>query len=228
MPPGDLAPWMSAAIALLDVRRQDRVLACDIGVDHARSLATLVGKDGSLTVVCSTDDARQLAALDLPQVHVLAHRLTGDERFGTFDAMLMARATGPLLPLGAYPELARANLRPGGRLVIDLPGHLMVPDLANAWRTLGWDPERIAPLAGLADDALAEALRNAGLRNVHSVLGAHLVHLGTPGDLVQTFARALELDDGEQLQLTHELVRGKGGTGPFDALVHRTRLSALR
>jgi hypothetical protein len=224
----DPEPWMSAAIALLDVRRQDRLLACDVPVERARGLAALVGKDGSLTVVCDPASAEQLAALALPQVHVLAHRLTGDERFGTFDAVLVARTSGPLLPLGAYPELARRNLRPGGRLVLDLPGHGMVPDLATAWRDLGWDQDRLAPLRGVADDELADALRNAGLRNVHAVLGAHLMHASTPGDVVQAFAASLALDDDEQLQLTHGLVRVRGGTGPIDLLVHRTRVSALR
>lgn len=224
----DPEPWLPAAIALLDVRRQDRLLACDVGAERARALAALVGKDGELVAVDDTQAAERLAALDLPQVHALAHRLTGDEHFGTFDAMLIARATGPLLPLGAYPELARRNLRPGGRLVIDLPGGSMVPDLATAWHSLGWDPERLQPLFGIPDDVLADALRNAGLRSVHSVLGAHLLHATTPGEVVEAFAAPLQIDDREQRELTHALVRAKGGTGPLDLLAHRTRLSALR
>lgn len=228
MPLSDPEPWMHAAIALLDVRRQDRLLACGVGVARARGLATLVGSEGELVVVCDQADAEQLAAMGLPNVHVLAHPLAGDERFGTFDAMLVATTTGPLLPPGAYPDLARGNLRPGGRLVLDLPGLSMVPDLASAWSALDWPRERLSPLTGIADDELADTLRHAGMRNVHSVLGAHLLHAATPGDLVETFARALGLDDAEQLQLTHALVRGKGGTGPLDVLVHRTRISALR
>ena len=224
----DPEPWLPAAIALLDVRRQDRLLACDVGAERARALAALVGKDGEMVVVDDTMAAERLAAFDLPQVHALAHRLTGDEHFGTFDAMLITRPTGPLLPLGAYPELARRNLRPGGRLVIDLPGATMVPDLDAAWQSLGWDPERLQPLCGIADDVLAEALRNAGLRSVHSVLGAHLLHASTPDDVVEAFASALQIDDREQRELTHALVRTKGGHGPLDLLAHRTRLSALR
>jgi hypothetical protein len=228
MPLSDPEPWLQAAIGLLDVRRQDRLLACDVGVERARALATLVGREGELVVVCDAANGERLAGLGLPQVHVLAHRLAGDEHFGTFDAMLVVRASGPLLPIGAYPELARRNLRPGGRFVVDLPGAAMVPDLASAWSHLGWDRDRLAPLCGVADDALADTLRGAGLRNVHSVLGGHLLHAPSPDDFVQVFAGALALSDEEQVELTRAIVRDKGGTGPLDVLVHRTRLSALR
>jgi hypothetical protein len=137
MPLNDGAPWMQAAIGLLDVRRRDRLLACGVDVAHARALATLVGKEGELVVVAGGESAaQQLAALELPQVRVLAHRLDGAERFGTFDAMLLAPPFGPLLPLGAWADLARANLRPGGRLVVDVPGPTMVPDVVAAWREL--------------------------------------------------------------------------------------------
>jgi hypothetical protein len=60
------------------------------------------------------------------------------------------------------------------------------------------------------------------------VLGTHLLHASAPADLVEPFAAALGLDEREQLELTHALVRAKGGTGPVDALVHRTRVLALR
>jgi hypothetical protein len=159
---------------------------------------------------------------------VLAHALGGDECFGTFDALLLAPAFGPLLPAGTWSELARANLRPGGRLVLDLPGPTMLPDLAAAWRELEWEPRRLVPLTGVGDDVLADALRHAGMRNVHAVLGAHLLHASAPADLVEAFASPLHLDAREQLELTHALVRAKGGTGPFDSLVHRTRVTALR
>jgi hypothetical protein len=229
MPLTDPAPWMQAAIALLDVRRRDRLLACEVGAAYLRALAALVGKEGELVaVLADATDAQELVALELPQVRVLAHRLDGGERFGTFDAMLLAPSFGPLLPPGAWPDLARANLRPGGRLVLDLPGPTLVPDVAAAWRALGWPEERLQPLSGIADDALAATLRGAGMRNVHAVLGAHLLHAPAPADLVDAFSAPLGLDAHEQLELTHALVRAKGGTGPLDALVHRTRVTALR
>lgn len=225
----ELQPWLRAAIGLLDVRRQDRLLAVDVGVDHARSLATLVGGHGSLTVVLGDRVAAEhVASFELPQVTVLAHPLAGGEQFGTFDALLLAPPTGPLLPPGAYGDLARANLRPGGRFVVDLPGADLVPDLTAVVQELGWPANRVLPLQGIADDQLAEVLRNAGLRSVSGVLGAHLLHLASPGDLVDGYADVLRLDEAERLQLTHALVRRRKGTGPLDVLVHRTRLMGQR
>jgi hypothetical protein len=229
MPIAEQQPWFHAAIGLLDVRRQDRLLAIDTDIAQARDLAALVGNRGELVLVLrDRKTAERLADLGLPQLQVFAHELTGDEQFGTFDAALIAPATGPLLPLGAYADLARRNLRPGGRLVVDVPGHDMVPDVASAWTDLGWDRGRLAPLEGVGDDRFAEVLRGAGLRNVHAVLGAHLMHVQGPAELVDTFGQALALDDDERVQLTHAIVRRRGGTGPLDALVHRTRLQALR
>lgn len=222
-------PWFVAATGLLDVRRQDRLLAIGISLEQARGLAALVGKGGTLVaVIAATAVAEQLAALELPQVTVLAHAVQGDEPFGTFDAVLVESRTGPVLPLGSYANLLRTNLRPGGRFVLDLPGTEMVPDLAACWIELGWPPARLQCLRGLADDVLAETLRNAGLRSVHGVLGAHLVNAASPAELVAAFAAALELQPAEQLELAHALVRRRATTGPIETLVHRTRLQGQR
>lgn len=222
-------PWFHAAVRLLDVRRQDRVLAVHVDLGQARDLAALVGSRGQLLLVLrDRDDGEQLAALGLPQVQVLVHALAGDERFGRFDALLVGPTTGPLLPLGAFADLARDNLRPGGRFVVDVPGADMVPELRTAANDLGWADERLAPLCGIADDHLVESLRNAGLRNVHGVLGAHLLRVASPAELVALFAPALGLDDDAAIDLAHALVRRNGGTGGMDALVHRTRVQGLR
>lgn len=228
MPP-ELQPWFAAALALLDVRRQDRLLAIDVDAEHARTLATLVGSRGDLVLVLpDRQQAERIAALALPQVTVLAHHLTGDERFGTFDALLLAPTYGPLLPTGCYADLVRSNLRPGGRFVVDLPGADMIPDLRAAALDLRWPEARLAALSGVADDVLADVLRGAGLREVSGVVGAHLVNVTTPGDLVGACCDALDLGDDDRLQLTHALVRRRGTTGPIDALLHRTRLLGRR
>lgn len=228
MPP-ELQPWIAAAIALLDVRRQDRLLAIEPGLAQVRALAASVGNGGHLTLVLrDRAEAERTAELGLPQVTVLAHPTSGGERFGTFDALLLTPTCGPLLAPGAYADLAKRNLRPGGRFVVDVPGPDMVPDLCAAAHELRWPDARCAVLRGLADDQLAEVLRNAGLREVTGVLGAHLLSLGTPGDLTFAFAEAMGLTEPERLELTHALVRRRSGTGPCDVLVHRTRLLGRR
>ncbi|MEO6597899.1 MAG: hypothetical protein ABIP94_24415 [Planctomycetota bacterium] len=205
------------------------MLALHCGLQQANDVATLVGGRGEVTIVQPDRRAAEaMAESTLPQIRVLAHALQGDEHFGTFDAMLVVPPTGPLLPTGAYADLARSNLRPGGRFVIDVPGLVMQPDLAIAWSSLGWPEDRLQPLRGLADDNLAEVMRGAGLRRVEAVLGSHLLHVSTPADLVDTFAEAVDLSNDERIELTHAIVRRRGGAGPLDALVHRTRLQALR
>src|SRR5690606_9313468 len=105
-----------------DLRQKDRVLAIHTDPRQVRALATLVGKGGALTVVQPDRTiAESLAELNLPHVEILANVLVGTERFGSFDALLCATTLCPDLPIGAYGELPRRNLRPGGRLAIDLP-----------------------------------------------------------------------------------------------------------
>ena len=229
MMPADGQPWFHAAVQLLDLRPQDRVLALSCDPGQARDLAALVGRRGEITVVSEQGRAAEaIADAAPPQVEVLAHAIDGSEQFGTFDALLVAPPFGPLLPSGYYGGLARRNLRPGGRCVIDLPGVDMVPELSAAGQDLGWPQSRLAALRGIGDDELAEVLRNAGLRSVHGLLGAHLLHMGAPHELVDRFAAALRLDAEQRLDLARALVRRSGGTGPIDVLVHRTRLQALR
>jgi hypothetical protein len=85
-----------------------------------------------------------------------------------------------------------------------------------------------AVISRKALEELADVLRGAGLREVSGVVGAHLVTVTTPGDLVGACSEALDLGDDDRLQLTHALVRRRGTTGPIDALLHRTRLLGRR
>jgi hypothetical protein len=222
-------PWFDAALQLLDLRPQDRVLAIGCDTAQVRALASSVGRRGAITVACGDRSYADAIAGEAPQqVEVFAHATTGTERYGTFDALLVTAPWGPLLATERYADLATHNLRPGGRCVIDLPGPDMVPELVAAALDAGWSRERFAPLHGIADDELAPGLRKAGLRGVRVVLGAHLLHPGSPGELVERFAPPLDLDLAECVDLSRALVRRSGGTGPFDVLVHRTRVQAIR
>jgi hypothetical protein len=142
--------------------------------------------------------------------------------------MLAAPAWGPLLGGSTYGELARTNLRPGGRCVVDVPAIDMVPDLTAAGAEIGWPARRFEALFGIGTEALADALTATGLRGVKALLGSHLLHVFSPHEIVDLFGEALHLSPEERLELDHAMVRRSGGTGPIDALVHRSRVQALR
>lgn len=222
-------PWFADALELAQLRRQDRVLALFANTAQSGALAQLVGKDGTVTIVQpDLAIAEEVAALGLANVEVLGNRLVGTERFGTFDALLCAPLGNPHLPLGAYAELPRRNLRPGGRFAIDLPAPRMLPQVLQAASDLGWPATRLANLAGPADDVLADALRNAGLRRVRGLLGSHLIHVPSVPDFVDLWAPALGLSDAERQDLDDALRRIVGTAGAAEFLVHRTRLEGLR
>jgi hypothetical protein len=229
-------PWFHAAVQLLDLRAKDRVLAFSCTAREAEALANLVGSRGQLTIVHEDRDTAEAIAGQVPaHVEVIVRRLDGSERFGSFDAMLAAPRWGPLpkaTTLGELArtlgELARQNLRPGGRCVVDLPAPEMLPELAGAAIDLGWPREHLANLRGIADDDLATGMRDAGLRGVNSLLATHLLHVGSPMDLVDLFAEALPVSGPQRIELAHAIVRRRGGPTGIDALVHRTRLQAQR
>lgn len=222
-------PWFVDALECAAVRRRDRVLALFADTAQVAALAQLVGKEGAVTVVQpNLAVAEELAALSLPNVEVLANAIRGVERFGSFDALVCAPTNNPDLPLGAYGELPRKNLRPGGRLALDLPAPRMLPQVLDAAAALGWPRERLGALSGPADDALADVLRNAGLRRVRSLLGSHLVHAPSPADFLAGFAAGIPCPPTERADLVQALVRAMGTVGAAEFLVHRSRVEAQR
>ncbi|MFT4511875.1 MAG: hypothetical protein ACI89X_000972 [Planctomycetota bacterium] len=222
-------PWFDSALERLEVRPGNRLLAIDPSVQEVAALLSVVGDTGELTLVVQDRQlAEELAENQWPLVTVLAHETTGGESFGTSDSLLIAPRTGPLLPVEAYAQLARQNLRPGGRFVVDLPADNMVPDIRLAWHELSWDEERLHPLQGVSDVELTEAMRTEGLRSVESALGSHLLHAPAPAELAAGFAAVLDLDDDEITELGHAIVRLRQADGPIDALVHRAQVSGQR
>lgn len=207
MTPSDDEPWFHAALQLLDLRPQDRVLAIGCAPAQLHAIAAAVGKLGSVTGAHPADRARVS---------------------GLFDALIVLTTCGPAPSAGRHVEFALRHLRPGGRCVCDLPGRDMVPELGAAAAELGWPAARLGALHGIGDDDLAASLQNAGLRGVRGVLGSHLLRFAGPVDLVDRFAFALDLTDLERSDIERVLVARAGGTGPIDVLVHRTRLQAIR
>jgi hypothetical protein len=222
-------PWFHTAIELLDVRRQDRVIAIDADVAQARALRALVGSTGSLTLVHhEAAQAEAFAGLSWPGLRVHVRQPDPATSYGDFDALLIAPGSGPLLTPRDHAAIAHANLRPGGRFVIDLPAPVCAPDLETAWRDLGFADERLELLRGPTAESIVEALAATGLRNVRQLLGAHLVPAANPAEYVACFHAALQLSDDEARGLADAVARRRGGIGPLEALWHRTRVAGQR
>lgn len=223
-------PWFGAALGLVEPRRQDRVLClCPASAHHVRALAAQVGPKGSVMVL-EPDRilAEHIAELALEQVEVLALAPTDDERFGTFDVLLCSPLGMPPWPLDLWGEVARANLRPGGRLVIDLPGVEMSLDIATCIGEIGLDSAVLRPFRGPTEEDLAGSLRRVGMRRVQAALGVHLVQLVSPHDLAELLGPPLGLDEASRTELGRALSRRLKTTGSVEALIHRTRVSGMR
>lgn len=227
--PADGRPWFHAAVKLLDPRPKDRVLALSCSAREAAALAHLVGHRGALMVVQPERDEAEAIAGQVPaHVEVVVGQLDGSEHFGSFDALLAAPCWGPRPDTVTLAAVARRNLRPGGRCVIDLPAPEMLPELTGAAADLGWPLSHLDNLRGVADEDLAAALRADHLRGVQSLLATHMLHLGSPLELVDLVAGALPVEPAQRIELAHAIVRRRGSPGPLDALVHRTRVQAQR
>ena len=222
-------PWFDSALERLELRKGNRVLALEPRLQDVVALRAAIGNAGELTVTLhDRQQAEELAARALPQLRVLAHDTDGSETFGTFDSVLVAPHTGPVLPAARYGELLRHNLRPGGRFVADLPAADMLPDLRAAWLELGWDEERLGPITGPSDVELVDALRDANLRSVQTSLGSHLLRAPSAAEFVAAFAGPLMLGDDEVAELGHAIVRRRQDAGPLELLVHRSQATGQR
>jgi hypothetical protein len=195
---------------------------------HVRAIAGLIGNQGTLTVVEPDRRAAEaIAERAPPAVEILALSPAGTERFGLFDALLYAPLVVLPLPPGAWAELPRQNLRPGGRFVIDLPAPDMIPDLRAAWLEIGGDAAALAPFRGPSDDEIAAVLRNTGLRRVETVLGTHLLPLSSPLDLIDLVTPAMGLEEDRRTELARALRARYRGRHQVETLVHRTRVHGI-
>jgi hypothetical protein len=222
-------PWFFAAAGQLELRREDRVLALLARPEEVRHVAAQVGSAGRVLAVQPVRRvAEAIAALGLPQVEVLAAALRGAEYFGAFDALLCAPGAMPEWGLGGCADLARQNLRPGGRFVFDLPGTPMLAPVVAAFAELGWSPAALQRWSGPAATALVDALRGAGLRRAQEVFANQWLRLESPFDLADWVGAALGFGAAERTQLGQVLVHRLANVAAAEVLVQRVRVVGQR
>jgi hypothetical protein len=224
-------PWFPEVLKLLDLRPGERVLQVSgRHAGQARAVLEHIRPGGSLLVV--EPDRGRAARLaddgDDDALHVLSFAPGGDESFGQHDALL-----GCLLRLDDWPaqrwgELAVNNLRPGGRLVVDLPAQTLCEAVFACWEPAGGDDAALAPWRGPTETELATALRDAGLRKVSALVGTHLVRAESPRRLAEFAAETLAAPRDLVESLHVELAARLGTNGPIEVIFHRTRVHAMR
>src|SRR5690606_30872312 len=163
---------------------------------QSRRLLELLGSDGTLTVV-EPDRYRAAAVAELRHegLQVVGYSPDGHETFGQHDALLAAPFLDPRWPLNRFGQLARRNLRPGGRFVLDLPGEQHCQPVDEAWREVGAPVERLGAWNGPAEASVARILRADGLRQVEPAVGTYLLRFSTPLELADAVVQQLGGDE---------------------------------
>lgn len=224
------APWLAEVVQLLQLRRGSRVALLG-GWCRAlvRAVAEPLGDGGELLVIEPDPElARSLAAIEHGAVQVLQYAPSGSERFGQFDALLVSALRVDAIPLAGLGACARDNLRPGGRFVVDVPSETSCETLFGSWREAGLDERGLSAWRGPSDGALARAMRGAGLRQVQSTVGTHLLRTDGPRALAEFAVAALRADPRVVDALHLALARRLATHGPADIVFRRTRVHGMR
>ncbi len=224
-------PWLPRALQVLDLRRKDRLLLALPGqVETAQAVAQIVGPQGAITVLEPRRRQAEAIAEALPHASVLLLEPSGDEQFGTFDAVLTVALTTPPLTGAIWADLVAANLRPGGRFALDLPAPDPLPELLKAAiaAELPFADRLGQSLAGPEVQTLVAALLGRGMRRVETLLGTHLLQLDSPFDLVELVATGVRLDEEEQAQLASALARRLQSTAAAQTVAYRSAVAGMR
>ena len=168
--PSDLRhePWFAEALGRLGGLRGSRVIQIYGNVARTMALLEAIGGGGHLLVLepNAFDAATIEESIDHDGLHVVAYRPDGDEVFGQHDALVASPMVVDDHALNRWAQMARANLRPGGRFVFDLPGVQHCSAIADAWHEIGAPEDLLAPWNGPSDSALARVLRAKNFRQV--------------------------------------------------------------
>ena len=222
-------PWFPEVMDLLDLRRQDRVLLVTAQrTGYVKAVLQRIGSQGDVVLVEPSDERATEVAAALSRVEVIARVPTGEERFGSFDALLACPLGMPNWPLSLWTGVTLRNLRPGGRFAIDLPGEEFCEDLSACWLEIGGAEEDLEPLRGPAERDLATSLRQGGLRMVAAAMGTHVVRMDSPHTLASLGAALLGTGPDQQEELGIALSRRLRTTESVEVVFHRTRVHGIR
>lgn len=224
----DSEPWWETVLEQLHLRPAERVLMLQAappagvaGVLHA------IGGPGRLVVV----EPRRNVALQLAEVgriEVLPLAPAGSELLGSFDAFVSAPLTMPRWPLQTTFSLAIRNLRPGGRIMIDLPGHPMSEDLVSAYEVTGGHPEDLAPWFGPQRDELQTILQNVAMRSPGVSEHHYMVRFESPLLLARMACELAPAAEPLQEDLTLRLIERMKTTGGADYVLRRISVTGMR
>lgn len=223
-------PWFEDVLARAHLRKGARVLQLTANSSaQARAVLARIGTEGSLTVI--EPDRYRAARVDTVEhdgLSVLAYEPDGHESFGVHDAVIACPPVVPSWPLNRWGDIAIHNLRPGGRLVIDLPGEKHCETVSDAWKEIAGPPDRFGPWNGPNEIALAKLLRADGLREVEPHVSTHLVRFENPHDLARRVGRLLDVNEDVVASLQLALARRLGTNEAMELLFRRTRVCAMR
>jgi hypothetical protein len=226
----DWQPWFAEAIGRLHLRKGSRVLMLTASTpDLANHALAAVGRQGHVTVLePDRDRAARAEQLEHDGLAVISYRPEGQESFGPHDGLVACPATDPDWPPNLWGAVAKANLRPGGRFVVDLPAPRHCEVVEDACGHIGAPAELLAHWNGPSEAALAQLLQADGLRAIEPQSLAFPVAFPSPHEAALVVCDRLgagrRLVDSLQLALARQF----GTNGPIELLFRRSRVTGMR
>ncbi len=196
---------------------------------HIKAVAHSVGRSGMVMAVePNRSQAERLAKKAANNISVVAIEPEGEEKFGTFDAILACPLSTLGWPLEKWTSLFAANSRPGSRFVLDLPGEVLNENLASCWEHITGNRHALQWFSGPAELDMAQVCRDATLRNVHASMGTHLVHLTDPFMLADYLSVLEDIAEEQIQELGQALTETLKANQEVDLVFHRTRVRGQR
>ncbi|MBI5850923.1 MAG: hypothetical protein HZB39_07830 [Planctomycetes bacterium] len=223
-------PWFEDVLRAAAIARGARVLVLEAH-SPAQSAAILVriGASGALTVV--EPDPERAAAVDAlahPGLGVLAYRAQRGDDLGMHDVVLCCPPAIDADRSGELLALAVRNLRPGGRLVFDLPANGQCDALRAAWTEIGAPAEGLAPFLGVDTGAFTDELGSRALRQRETAELSYLVRFASPLDVATRVAELCGAGEAVAEALRIVLTSRLETIGEVELPFRRVRATAMR